>query len=314
MGTKEVDVICVGAAIIDIPLQPFSKEVFDVDSYPIDKISVTTGGDAINESIILSKLDKKVILMSRIGKDLMGEYILKECERHNVDAGSMVVDDSIDTSINIGLVREDGERTFVTNRNGSMWRMDVQDVNFERFKEAKLLSMASIFNNPLLDNNALLKIFKKAKDSNLITCADIIKSRDGKGLRDIKDALGYLDYFFPNYDEAVDLTGKEDLDEIADVLLDCKIKNVVIKIGKDGCFIKNIKERYIIPTYKKANRIDTTGAGDNFVAGFITALLENKSLEYCGKFANAVASVSVQSLGATTGVENRKQVMDMMKE
>jgi sugar/nucleoside kinase (ribokinase family) len=308
---KKVDVICVGAAIIDIPVRPVSKDIFDIESYPVDQIAMTIGGDAINEAIIISRLGFSSALMSLIGNDLMGEYIVKQCERNHVDISSLVIDDNIDTSINIGLVREDGERTFITNRNGSLWRMTVDDVDFKSFKNARLLSLASIFNNILLDNAALVKVFNEAKKNNLIICADIKKSRNGKGLNDIRESLGYLDYFFPNYSEAAGLTNKEDLDEIADVFLKCGVKNVIIKTGKNGCFIKNKKEKHIIPAYK-VNGIDTTGAGDNFVAGFITAILDGLSLKECGEFANGVAAISVQSIGATTGVQNRQQVIQFI--
>jgi sugar/nucleoside kinase (ribokinase family) len=313
MAIKELDVICIGAAIVDIPLQPVSKNIFDIESYPLNKIAMTIGGDAINEATIISRLGYKVALMSRVGKDVVGDFVINACKKDNIDFSSVNVDPDIDTSINIGLVTEDGERTFVTNRNGSLWRTTVEDVTFERFKDARLLSMASIFNHILIDNSAMVKIFRAAKENNLIICADIKKSRDGKGLNDIKEALSYLDYFFPNFAEAAELTGKQDLDEIADVLLECGIKNVVIKAGKKGCFIKTKNERYLISAYK-VNGIDTTGAGDNFVAGFITAILDGLSLQDCGKFANATASVSVECVGATTGVQSRQQVDRRMQE
>jgi sugar/nucleoside kinase (ribokinase family) len=310
---EKIDVICIGAAIVDIPLQPVSKNIFDVESYPLNKIVMTIGGDAINEATIISRLGYKVALMSRVGKDVVGDFVINACKKNNIDFSSVNVDPDIDTSINIGLVTEDGERTFVTNRNGSLWRMTVEDVNFERFKDARLLSMASIFNHILIDNSAMVKIFRAARENNLIICADIKKSRDCKGLNDIKEALSYLDYFFPNFAEAAELTGRQDLDEIADVLLGCGIKNVVIKAGKKGCFIKNKNKRYLILACK-ANGIDTTGAGDNFVAGFITAILDGLSLQDCGKFANATASVSVECVGATTGVQSRQQVDKRMQE
>lgn len=46
--------------------------------------------------------------------------------------------------MNIGLVTEDGERTFVTNRNGSLWKENIEHVDFEKMKQAKILSLASI--------------------------------------------------------------------------------------------------------------------------------------------------------------------------
>lgn len=311
---QKLDVICVGAAIVDIPLQPVSKNIFDIESYPLDRISMTIGGDAINEATIISRLGHKVALMSRIGKDAVGNFILEACEKDNIDIKSIHVDENIDTSINVGLVTEDGERTFVTNRNGSLWKTNISDIDFNRFKDARLLSLASIFNNPLLDGSALVKIFQEAKKNGMIICADVIKARLGETLDDIKKALGYIDYFFPNYDEACLMTGKTELHDIADVFLDCGIKNVVIKTGKKGCFIKNRKQTLQVPACKNIKAIDTIGAGDNFASGFITGILDGKTLEECAEFANVTAGISVQSVGATTGVKNRYQVEKLLQE
>jgi sugar/nucleoside kinase (ribokinase family) len=309
---NQADVVCLGAAIVDIPLQPVSKEIFDHVSFPVERIAPTLGGDALNESIILSRLGANVTLLSSVGKDYMGSYILEECKKNGVDISSVTAYEDIDTSINIGLVTEDGERTFVSNRNGSLWRLTIDDLDLDRLQGAKVLSLASIFNHPLLDNNALVRIFSKAKAEGLTICADIKNPRNGESLEDIREALSYIDYFFPNQDEACELTGKEDLNDVADALLDYGIANIIIKTGKDGCFIKNFRETIQVPAYQKAKRLDTTGAGDNFAAGFITALLDGLSIRECGEFANGVASVSVEAVGATTAVQNREQVYNMM--
>ena len=42
---KTLDVVCVGAAIVDVPLQPVSRNIFDSESYPLEQISMTIGGD-----------------------------------------------------------------------------------------------------------------------------------------------------------------------------------------------------------------------------------------------------------------------------
>lgn len=69
-----IEVICIGAAIVDIPLQPVSKNIFDVDSYPLERIAMTTGGDAINEATIISRLGHRTALISRVG--MMRQVIL----------------------------------------------------------------------------------------------------------------------------------------------------------------------------------------------------------------------------------------------
>lgn len=168
-----IEVICLGAAIVDIPLQPVSKNIFDVDSYPLERIAMTTGGDAINEATIISRLGHRTALISRIGNDAAGHFILEHCRRENIDIHSLKQDSEIDTSINVGLVTADGERTFVTNRNGSLWKLNINDVDFDRFSQATLLSLASIFNSPLLDGKALTEIFIQAKAHGLIICADM---------------------------------------------------------------------------------------------------------------------------------------------
>ncbi|EHA8552245.1 PfkB family carbohydrate kinase, partial [Salmonella enterica subsp. enterica serovar Corvallis] len=164
----EIEVLCIGAAIVDIPLQPVSKNIFDVDSYPLERIAMTTGGDAINEATIISRLGHRTALMSRVGDDAAGYFILDHCRKENIDIQSLKQDADIDTSINVGLVTDDGERTFVTNRNGSLWKLNINDVDFDRFSQVRLLSLASIFNSPLLDGKALTAIFTQAKAHQLV--------------------------------------------------------------------------------------------------------------------------------------------------
>ena len=57
------------------------------------------------------------------------------------------------------------------------WKLNIDDVDFARFSQAKLLSLASIFNSPLLDDRALTEIFTQAKARQMIICADMIKPR-----------------------------------------------------------------------------------------------------------------------------------------
>jgi len=309
---NKADVICVGAAVIDIPLQPVNKNIFEVESYPLERIAMTIGGDAMNEAVIISRLGYQTALVSKIGDDMAGHTIMEVCKKEGICTKGLKVDKSIDTSINVGLVTEDGERTFVTNRNSSLWKIDIDDISFDGFAEARLLSLASIFNNPLLDCPALVKIFKEAKKHCLTICADMVMPRLGETLADIAEALRYVDYFFPNYEQACLLTAKTDLEEIADCFMAYGVKCVVIKHGKKGCFIKHGNKKAKVPAVPGVKALDTIGAGDNFVSGFITALLDGRPIGECGRFANAAAAISVQHLGATAGVKSREQVEESL--
>lgn len=309
---KKLDVIIIGAAIVDLPLRPVSKEVFDVVSYPVDGITMTIGGDALNESTIITRLGHRVGLMSCIGVDVPGWFVIDHCKSNNIDTTYIKQDPEKVTSINVGLVAADGERTFITNRQGSLWKFCYEDLNMSALKDARILSFASIFNNPLFDNKALVSVFSKAKEEGMIICADMVSPKLDEKLEDIREALGYIDYFFPNFEEACELTGETEEDRVADVIYNCGVKNVIMKIGKRGCYIRNAEGSMIVPACKGVTAIDTIGAGDNFASGFITALLEGKELRECAVYANCTAAVSVQYVGATGGVKNKQMVDDML--
>ncbi|HWR10322.1 MAG TPA: carbohydrate kinase family protein [Rectinemataceae bacterium] len=311
MGVK-VDVLCVGNSAVDVPLKPMDPGVFAIDSYPVDRIIPTIGGSATNVSVIATRLGLKVALATLLGDDMLGKFILSYCRENGVDISSVAIDPGVDTPLSVGLVRADGERSFVVSRASSTFRFSVADIDFSRIADARLLDIASIFINPRLDNEGLQILFRKARGHGVIICADMMKSRDGKRLADIKEALSLVDYFFPNYEEASDLTGKKDIDDIANAILAAGVKNVVIKCGSDGCFVKNAAARVSIPSYRNESPVDTIGAGDNFVAGFLTAILEGADIVECARFANAVAAVSVGAPGATNGVRNRRQAIDVM--
>lgn len=110
------------------------------------------------------------------------------------------------------------------------------------------------------------------------------------------------------------MTGETEESKVADKLFECGVKNVIMKIGKRGCYIRNAAGAMIVPACKGVTAIDTIGAGDNFASGFISALLQGKNIRDCGIYANCTAAISVQYVGATTGVRNKEMVEEMLEK
>ncbi len=298
------DAIIIGASIIDIPAGPVDASVFQSGSHPVKRLTFQTGGDAINEATVLSHLGNKVKLISKIGDDLGGRFILEHCKKHHIDTSSFVTDPSIDTGINIVLIEENGERSFITSNRGGLRQLKPEDIDLSCFSQAKLLCFASIFVFPYFDVHDLAVVFSAAKKQGMILCADVTKRKNNETARDMQEAFSYLDFIFPNLEEARLLTGKEDPEDCADEFLACGVKHAVIKIGKRGCLIKSKDYHRIVPALPGIHCLDTTGAGDNFAAGFISGLLHNASLEECGKIANATAAKCIEKMGATAWVNS----------
>ncbi|MDE7307077.1 MAG: carbohydrate kinase family protein, partial [Lachnospiraceae bacterium] len=230
-----------------------------------------------------------------------------------IDTSFLKEDISTKTGINLVLIDDKGERYFITSQNGSLRKLYPQDIPDSSLLCGKYLCFASIFVAPAFDNTALTELFSRAKANGLILCADMTKRKNRETISDMKPCLSFLDYVFPNYEEASLLTGLTDWDEIADAFLLCGVKNVIIKAGSRGCFIKTHSRRYWIAAYPSDSCIDTTGAGDTFTACFLYAINLGMSLPEAGKFANAGASICVEQVGAG-GIENAEQVMKRYRE
>ena len=304
------DITLIGAAILDVLARPVSKEGLSGRSCPADSITLTPGGDACNEAITLARLGKRVNLITKLGNDLSGQLLLHYFRENGVSTEDTVIEPNLDTGINMVLVDPKAERSFITNRNGSLRKLGPADIPREALGRAPLLCFASIFVSPCFDVPAMASLFCSAKEQGCVLCADMTRCKNGERLPDIREAIQYLDYLFPNYEEAKAVSGLTEPEEIADAFLDCGVSCMVIKMGKDGCFIKNRERKLSIPAYPHTRCIDTTGAGDNFAAGFLYALSEQMDLADCGRFANATASLAVESLGACTGVRSLSQVME----
>lgn len=301
------DVICIGVVLIDLPLGPVDEQIFHKETTMVRKISLTTGGDALNEAVVLARLGKKPAVIGHIGMDMPGDIIMKRCEEEGIDFSRLRRDPKAETRINVVVIAKDGQRHFIKTKSAVSVSFGPDEIDYDLIKRARAVSLASIFCSKLRDPETILKVLKTARESKVITFADMVPMTNGETIGDISEALPYLDYFIPNREEASMLTGRCDPDEMADSLLDYGIKNVIIKLGKEGCLIKNNRERFLIPSIP-AEVVDTTGAGDSFAAGFITAVLDGRQLEACGIFANAVAAVSTEAVGAVEGVKNKEQI------
>lgn len=310
---NNIDFIIIGASILDVLAQPVTTDIFETGSVSARRIAMHTGGDALNEATVLASLGSSVRLVSKIGTDYAGSYIQKHCLNAEISTAFLLEEASLETGVNLVLVDDSGERHFITSQNGSLRKLSPADIPDTALLGGRYLCFASIFVFPAFDDAALAELFSQAKANGLAVCADMTKRKHGETIHDMRRSLSLLDYIFPNYEEASLLTGLTDYDDVADAFLGCGVGCVVLKAKARGCFIKTTTERFWIPAYPYARCLDTTGAGDTFTACFLDALSHGMPLPECGKFANAGASICIEQIGATGGIENRAQVMERFR-
>lgn len=202
-------ILLMGASIIDIIVRPASPDVFETGSSPAEAIMMSVGADALNEATILAKMGKQVYLETVIGDDEAGRYIINHCKKNGIRISDEAVREEYATGINVVLVQENGERNFLTNKNGTLRKLRLEDIRMPFPECVKIVCFASIFVFPYIGVEELRIIFSQAKAQGKIVCADMTKCKNGETVEDMAAALSYVDYLFPNCEEALLLTGQK---------------------------------------------------------------------------------------------------------
>ena len=189
------DAIIIGASIIDIPAGPVDASVFSTGSHPVDRLAFQVGGDAINEGDRPVPPGADIKLVSKIGSDPGGDFILQHCSRHRIDTSSIVRDPSMDTGINIVLIEKTGAQLYHQQKRG-LRQLKPGTSTCLYFQRAPCCAFASIFVFPYFQNDDLVRIFSKAKEHGMTLCADMTKCKNKETTEDIREALSYLDFVF----------------------------------------------------------------------------------------------------------------------
>ncbi len=314
---NSVDVTVIGAAVMDVLAGAAGPEVFETGSMPMDFIRTSYGGDALNEAVVLSRLGRKVELITRLGNDDTGRQTLNFLSENGVVTSHSTITDEYHSPVNIVLVDDKGERYFLTDPNSCLRKLSAEDILPYTGKMADIVSFASIFVSPLLIMTELENVFKKIKEpverNNKIIkptlLTDVTKPKFGETLKDMEKIIPYIDFFLANEAEISMLTGQNDASENSKHIIDAGAGCAVIKRGAKGCIIRTDKDYYEIPACSVDKIIDSTGAGDSFAAGFIYGLSEGYSLADCGRFACSVASCIVEEIGAAEGITSLEKPM-----
>lgn len=310
MNPTKKDITLIGAAIIDVIAGPVNESVFQTGSQAMEMSKMSFGGDALNESVVLSRMGKNVQLISKVGNDDAGARVLDYVKANGICADSIKVEENLATGMNIVLLDARGERYFLTNPHSSLRKLSEEDIMPYLETAADIVCFASIFVSPMLDISAMERVFRKIKEKpGRILVADMTKAKNGETLEDIRGILKYVDYILPNQDEIALLTGETDPSANAKLLVEAGVSCAVVKIGSKGCIIRTKEEVLEVSAYPVERAVDTTGAGDCFAAGFLWALSNGYSLADCGRFACATASCTVENVGATDGIRSVEEPM-----
>jgi len=304
-------VICLGILVADVIAKPVTQLPPKGKLIAVDTIELHTGGCATNTAIDLARLGEDVGIIGLLGNDGLGDFVLDRLRTEKVGIAGIRRTKHVGTSTCMVLSDVDGERSFIYY-GGANNTFTENDIDFSLIENCDILFIAGSLLLPAFDGIPTATLLQRAQTAGKYTILDTAWDSTGRWMSAIAPCLPYLDLFIPSLEEAQMLTGKEDVQNIADIFFTAGTRNVVIKCGADGCYIKNATEEYYLDSYK-VDVIDTNGAGDSFVAGFISGLLSGWDLKRCGEFANAVGAHCVGSVGASSGIKTKKEILSFIE-
>ena len=188
---------------------------------------------------------------------------------------------------------------------GANATLTIADVNLDQVARSKVLYVGGYLLIPGFKQEALVELFKFARQRNIKTILDVAGAPK-RGLEPFSQVLPFTDVFLPNNDEGFLITGEVDPFEQARIFVECGAETAVITMGGNGLVSRTHNQYYHAPAFK-IDFVDASGGGDAFDAGYITGLLEGWDLPRTLEFASAIGASACTRLGTTAGVFTRSE-------
>ena len=319
------EIITMGELLVD-----FIPEEKDCKLKSVNKFTKAAGGAPANVAVALSRLGKSCGFIGKIGNDPFGDFLLEVMKEQNVDTTQIIHTEEAMTTLAFVSLTKEGERDFAFYRKpGADILLNKNEIDIHYLKSARIFHFGtiSLTNEPVRSTTHYL--LKEANKNDIyITFDPNIRLPLWEGnLDELKKqfelVLPYVDLIKMNYDELILLSNKDKLniaegkyDEKEIAILARKIlakgpNFAIITAGSDGSYFVS-KENLLYKKAEEIKAVDTTGAGDSFMAGVIYKLsnisLENIDWQEVLELANKFGAITSKSYGAIPSLPTNKDL------
>lgn len=300
---KKPKITVMGSFVVDLtgraPHLPVTGETVKGSSFKMGP-----GGKGSNQGVAAQRAGADVTMITKIGKDTFGKIALDNFKKENMDTKFIFEDENFETGAALIMVDENTSENKILVLSGACGHITDEDIETAR----QTIENADVFLTQLETNlDAIEKAIDIAYKKGVKT---VLNPAPVQSISD--ELLKKIDIITPNEVEASILTGvkietDEDVRTAAKVFLNKGVKNVIITLGSKGVYARTKEgEKFIKVIPLKP--VDTTGAGDAFSGGFVTALAEGKDFFEAAEFGNVVGSLSVTKMGTAPSMPYRNEI------
>ena len=266
------------------------------------------GGKGSNQGVAAKRAGADVVMVTKVGRDAFGSLALDNFRQEGFDTRYILTDEDVETGTALIMVDEKTGQNKILVVSGACSNITADDTKLIE----PLLNEVDILLTQLETNmdatERVIKIAEREKLEIVLNPAPVQPVSD--------EIYRKIACVTPNEVEASILTGItvnnfKDASRAAGFFFDRGVKNVVITLGEQGVYVSDGKKEEFIPSYK-VEAVETTGAGDAFNGGFVTALAENKNVFEAALFGNAVGALSVTRPGTAPAMPYRHEIDGFM--
>jgi sugar/nucleoside kinase (ribokinase family) len=306
----DCDFISLGLSILDVLGRP-------VDALPegggvriIEEIRWTPAGTAAAPAMVASMLGLDVRLCGAVGDDEMGEVLRRGLERRGVDLRLLSVLPGVRTSATILPIHSNGDRPALHAPGAGLF-VDLPE-RMEDLLSARFLHLGGVGALPKLDGEPTRQLLQAAQSRGVTVTCDL--TAPGPPTRPaLEAALPGVDYWMPTVDEAREVSGTRTAEDAGRWALDLGAGACVLKDGAAGSLLVNADAVVRFPAYQ-VEVVDTTGCGDGYCGGFVSALARGQDLESACRFATATAGLVAGRLGSDGLVSSYDETLAFLKD
>jgi len=258
------------------------------------------GGKGANQAIALAKLDIPTLMLGKVGKDVLSNFALSSLQENGIDTTGIAKSQKKSTGSASIWVNAQGQNSIViyAGANGEV------DEDFIAQHEKLFDGVSWLLTQFEVPLKSILLALKLAKKHGLKTVMDPapVKKISNNHIWKL------VDYLLPNEIELKELTHTEDVLKGIRILKSRGVKEVIVKLGKQGAVYEDDGKLLFSPAVPVEQVVDTTGAGDCFVAGFLHGMIRWGDITRAIKIGNLTASYSIQKKGAAISFPKKSDI------
>lgn len=302
---KNLDVIALGELLID-----FTENGFSANGNPL--LEANPGGAPCNVLAMLQNLGKKTAFIGKVGKDAFGDYLKDTVCQAGIDVTNLIQDATVPTTLAFVHTAADGDRSFSFYRDpGADMMLSESEIDYSQIADAKIFHFGTLSMTHEGVRSATKRAVSYAREHGLLLSFDPnYRPLLWKDEETAKEMMRYgceiCDILKISDDEITFITGKDTVEEAIPLFLEMhRPKLMCVTCGKQGSIAIYKDMQVACDAVLRPDTIETTGAGDTFMACVLNYVLEHgiedlskDDLYQMQRFAAMAASIITTRKGA----------------